>query len=91
MMNKDREKLTLDQPATYQIAVPGHLDESWSLWDGKMTIAVTCKGDGSPVTILTGTVDQAALHGLLRRLYALGLPLLSVIYLPPGQKSGREG
>jgi hypothetical protein len=43
-----------------------------------MTIAVESEGDGPPITTLTGTVDQAALQGLLRRLYSLGLPLLSV-------------
>ena len=78
MMKKVKRKLTLDQPATYQIKVPGHLDESWSDWTGRMTIAVDSEGDGPPVTTLTGTVDQAALQGLLRRLYSLGLPLISV-------------
>jgi hypothetical protein len=43
-----------------------------------MTVTVESEGDGPPVTTLTGTVDQAALHGLLRRLYSLGLPLISV-------------
>jgi len=41
-----------------------------------MTIAVESEGDGPPVTILTGTFDQAALQSLLRRLYSLGLPLI---------------
>ncbi len=77
-MKEDKQKLTLDRPATYQIKVPGHLDESWSDWAGGMTITVQSEGDGPPVTTLTGTVDQAALHGLLRRLYSLGLPLISV-------------
>jgi hypothetical protein len=77
-MKTVKQKLTLDQPATYQIKVPGHLDESWSDWAGGMTITVESEGDGPPVTTLTGTVDQAALQGLLRRLYSLGLPLLSV-------------
>jgi hypothetical protein len=77
-MKKVRQKLTLDRPATYQIKVPGHLDESWSDWVGKMTITVESEGDGPPVTTLTGTLDQAALQGLLRRLYSLGLPLISV-------------
>jgi hypothetical protein len=63
---------------TYQIKVPGHLDESWTEWDGRMTVAVVIESDGRPVTTLTGTVDQAALQGLLRRLYSLGLPLISV-------------
>ena len=43
-----------------------------------MTIAVESQGQGPPVTTLTGTIDQAALQGLLRRLYSLGLPLISV-------------
>ncbi|UCC52958.1 MAG: hypothetical protein JSV68_03140 [Anaerolineaceae bacterium] len=78
MKKKVKQKLTLDRPVMYQIRVPGHLDESWSEWDGEMMIAVENGGDDPPVTILTGTVDQAALQGLLRRLYSLGLPLISV-------------
>jgi hypothetical protein len=78
-MKAGKQKLTLDQPATYQIKVPGYLNDSWSDWAGGMTITVESGGDGPPTTSLTGTVaDQAALQGLLRRLYSLGLPLLSV-------------
>jgi hypothetical protein len=44
-----------------------------------MAIRVEGGDDDAPVTVLTGTVDQAALQGLLRRLYSLGLPLISVI------------
>jgi hypothetical protein len=71
-------KLTLDRPVPYQIRVQGHLGEDWSDWVGGMTIAVEGEGDDLPVTTLTGTLDQAALQGALRRLYALGLPLISV-------------
>jgi hypothetical protein len=77
-MNKIKQELTLDRPATYQIKVPGHLDESWSEWIGGMTITVESKDDDPPITSLAVTVDQAALQGLLRRLYSLGLPLISV-------------
>ena len=78
-MKAAKRKLSLDQPATYQIKVPGHLDERWSEWTEGMTIMVESGDDGPPITSLTGVVvDQAALQGLLRRLYALGLPLLSV-------------
>jgi hypothetical protein len=77
-MKEAKQKLTLDRPATYQIRVPGHLDESWSDWAGGMTITVESEGDGAPVTTLTSTLDQAALQGLLRRLYSLSLPLISV-------------
>lgn len=80
-MKKVRQKLTLDRPATYQIKVPGHIGESWSDWAGGMTITVASEGDDPPITTLTGTVDQAALQGLLRRLYSLGLPLISVNYV----------
>ena len=78
-MNQVKRKLTLHQPATYQIKVPGHLDQSWSDWAGGMTVTVESEHDGSPITTLTGVVaDQAALQSLLRRLYSLGLPLISV-------------
>jgi hypothetical protein len=73
------QRLTLDRQAVYEIKVPGELDEGWTDWDGKMTVIVESEGEGPPVTTLTGIVDQAALHSVLRRLYSLGLPLLSVI------------
>ena len=77
-MKDIKQKLTLDRPATYQIKVPGHLDERWTEWDGRMSVTVESEHDGRPVTTLTGAVDQAALQGLLRRLHSLGLPLISV-------------
>jgi len=77
-MNKAEQKLTLYRPVTYQIKVPGYLDESWSEWAGGMAITFESEDDGLPVTTLTGTVDQAALQGLLRRLYSRGCPLISV-------------
>ena len=77
-MRDVRPKLTLDRPAIYQIRVPGRLDDSWLDSAGKMTISVEIKDDGAPVTTLIGAIDQAALQGLLRQLYALGLPLISV-------------
>jgi len=78
-MKAIRQKLTLHRPAVYEIKVPGELDESWTDWNGKMTVTVEREGEGPPVTTLTGVLDQAALHSLLRRLYSLGLPLISVI------------
>ena len=79
MVNKDKPRLTLDQPATYQIKVPGELDENWPNWAGEMEVMVESDADGLLISSLTGTLDQAALLGLLRRLYSLGLPLISVI------------
>jgi hypothetical protein len=81
MKSKAKHKLSMDQPATYQIKVPGHLDESWSDWAEEMLIMTGSDEDGSPITTMTGKVDQAALLGSLRRLYSLGLPLISVICL----------
>jgi len=80
-MKKTKQKLTLDRPVSYQIKVPGHLDESWSEWAEDMVITVESDDDDMPITTLTCTVDQAALHGMLRRLYHQGLPLMSVICL----------
>lgn len=81
-------KLTLDRPATYRIIVPGRLDITWSDWVEGLSITVSCV-EKTPVTALKCTVDQAALQGLLRRLYALGLPLISVecIDCAPGDEN----
>jgi hypothetical protein len=77
-MKEIKQKLTLYRPASYQIKVPGHLNESWAEWAGEMTVTVGSEDDGQLVTTLTGSFDQAALQGLLRRLYSLGLPLILV-------------
>jgi len=74
----------LDRPATYESVVPGRLDESWSDWLVGMTIEVKGGDDGPTITTLTGVVaDQAALQGLLSRLYALGISLISVNCVEP--------
>ena len=81
-MKAATQKLTLDQSVTYEIKVPGCLGENWSDWAGGMTITIEGEGVGPPVTTLTGVVaDQAALQSLLRRLYSLGLPLISVNWI----------
>lgn len=63
------------QAATYEIRLQGHLPERWTRWFGD--VAVELEADG--VTRLTcPAMDQAALHGLLRKVRDLGLPLVSV-------------
>jgi hypothetical protein len=63
------------QTMIYQIRIKGHLGRQWTDWFGGLTISTEKDG----VTLLTGQVaDQAALHGLLRKVRDLGLPLLSV-------------
>ena len=64
-----------EQPIVYQIRLKGHLGDQWTDWFGGLTITLADNGE----TLLTGpVVDQAALHGLLRKVRDLGLPLLSV-------------
>ncbi len=71
-------KSWMDSPAVYKIRVMGRLDQTPIEWF-KAEIKIQATPEGLPITRLTGTVaDQAALMGLLRCLYALGLPLLSV-------------
>jgi len=64
-----------DEPGRYEIRIKGHLDGRWADWFEGMTI--TLEDDGN--TLLTGPVtDQAALHGLLKKVRDLGMPLVSV-------------
>ena len=71
-------KFSLDQPITYQIKVAGRISKNLSDWIDKMEIQSETDTSGFTTTTLTGMVDQAALIGLLRQLYYLGFPLISV-------------
>lgn len=71
-------KLSLDRPVTYEIKVPGELSEVWRSWPEGITIRVEQGEQEQPTTILIVKIDQAALQGLLRSLYSMGLPLISV-------------
>ena len=75
------------QPAVYQIRIQGHLSHHWEDWFAGMAMALEGNGD----TRLTGSVtDQAALHGLLRKIRDLGMPLLSVTQVDPKQANKLE-
>ena len=69
-------------PGPYEIRLKGHLDSRWAAWfDG---LSLTNESDGT--TVIHGPVaDQAALYGLLQKTRDLGLPLISVNHVEPGQ------
>ncbi len=66
----------------YEIRLKGHLDDRWA--DQFEGLTITLEDDGN--TLLSGpVVDQAALHGLLKKVRDLGMPLVSVSPVEPGQ------
>jgi hypothetical protein len=69
-----------DHPqAVYEIQVRGELDRGWEAWFNDLDVTLTYASDRSPVTTLTGPVaDQAALRGMLCKLWDLNLTLISV-------------
>ena len=70
-----------EPPRVYEIRIKGHLRAQWSDWFEGLTITLEEEGG----TLLTGTVvDQAALHGWLKKVRDLGMPLLSVNFVEPG-------
>jgi uncharacterized protein DUF6326 len=82
MSNKLEPKPTPSQTVIYQIRIKGHLSRAWTDWFEGLTITLEEDGD----TLLTGPViDQAALHGLLKKVRDLGMPLVSVIQIQPDE------
>jgi len=81
MSNELKPKPDPSQPVVYQIRLKGHLGSQWTDWFEGLTITLEENGD----TLLTGPViDQAALHGLLKKVRDLGMPLVSVSPVEPG-------
>jgi hypothetical protein len=75
MPNDNGADMGPGQRLAYQIRIKGHLGRQWTDWFSGLTITLEDNGD----TLLTGLiVDQAALHGLLRKVRDLGMPLISV-------------
>jgi len=64
----------------YEIRIQDHLDATWAQWFDGLSLAWTDSGE----TIISGLLpDQAALHGILNKLYRLNLTLLSIIKIDP--------
>lgn len=82
MSNKFNSESDPNQPMIYQIKIKGHLGRQWTDWFLGLTITLQDNGE----TLLTGSVvDQAALHGVLKKVRDLGMPLVSVNRVSPGQ------
>jgi hypothetical protein len=76
-----------DAPGFYEIRLKGHLNEQWAIWFGEATITLEDNGN----TIVTcPVVDQAALHGLFKKVRDLGMPLLSVNFVSLDQAKSQE-
>ena len=76
-----------DESGLYEIRLKGHLNHRWADWFEGLTITLEDQGD----TLLTGlVVDQAALHGLLKRVRDLGMPLVSVSPVESGQADASD-
>lgn len=87
MSNKCNPKTDPTQPMIYQIRIEGHLGRQWAEWFAGLTITLEDNGE----SLLTGpVVDQAALHGLLRKIRDVGMPLLSVNHVESGQAEATE-
>ena len=82
MASTGNSEIGPSHPLVYQIRIKGHLGPHWADWFEGLTITLEDNGE----TLLTGqVVDQAALHGLLRKVRDLGMPLLSVTRVRPSQ------
>ena len=72
----------------YQIRLKGHLGPQWTDWFGGATLRLEANGE---TRLTCPVVDQAALHGLLRKVRDSGMLLLSVIRIEPGQADAAGG
>ena len=88
MSNDLDPKTDPGQRLVYQIRITGHLGSQWTDWFGGLTITLEDNGN----TLLTGPViDQAALHGLLKKVRDLGMPLVSVMRIESDQADTLAG
>jgi hypothetical protein len=87
MSNESNSSNEKAESLIYQIRIKGHLDRKWADWFSGLSITSLENGE----TLLTGPVlDQAALHGLLRKVRDVSLPLVAVIRIEPEQAHGPD-
>ena len=75
-----------DELQAYQIRLKGHLDNDWAEWFGGLCI--TLEADGTTL-LISPPIDQAALHGLLKKVRDLGLTLLAVNCVEPARAAAQ--
>jgi len=73
------ESHNVDGRVVYRIRVQGNLDDRWSDWFSNLVVTVEDAGERPPITTLTGSIDQAALRGILNKMWDLNLTLISVV------------
>ena len=78
---------TITSTGLYEIRLKGHLDDRWAGWFGGVTITLEDNGN---TLLICPVIDQAALHGLLKKVRDLGMPLLSVNFVSPDQAETQE-
>jgi hypothetical protein len=84
MSNKPGAKPDPSKPMVYKIRIKGQIGVQWTDWFGGLTITLEDNGD----TLLTGLeMDQAALHGVLKKVRDLGLPLVSFCPVEPARST----
>jgi hypothetical protein len=77
-MMPNEQRRNADRSVFYRIRIQGHLGKQWTTWFDGLTL--TLEEDGN--TLLSGPVaDQSALHGILKKIRDLGMPLLSVSFV----------
>ena len=82
-------KSTRDTPSTYRIRVQGGLDVGWSEWFSGIAVTSVKKEGRLPITTMEGSVvDQAALRGILAKIWDLGMTLISIVRLDAEATSG---
>ena len=87
MLGTFNSEIDPGQPMVYQIRIKGHLGDQWTDWFEGLTLTLEDNGE----MLLTGPViDQAALHGVLRKVRDLGMPLLSVFRVTRGQADASD-
>ena len=75
MLNELKPKKDSNEPLAYQIKLKGQLGNEWAEWFGGLSITLDADGN---MLMISPALDQAALHGLIKKVRDLGLALISI-------------